>query len=108
MLIPLMGVTSAAFAQQAEKSPDELKAHLQRRLIESHAQRSMQQAIYVQPSKYNHRELEILAKLNTEEIPADFPVYKAEYTNEQYTVLMNKWYEAHPELLRKPNENEAK
>jgi hypothetical protein len=104
MFISCMGMTSAIFAQQAEKNPDELKAQLQRRLMESRVQRTMQQAVTVQPSKYNHRELEILAKLNTEEIPADFPVYKDEYTNDQYTILMNKWYDAHPALLRNSNE----
>lgn len=54
-------------------------------------------------SKYNGREKEIMSKLNTDGIPADFPVYKSEYTNEEYTNLMNKWYSSNPTLLKNPN-----
>lgn len=60
-------------------------------------------ATATEAGKYNYKENEILAKLNVSSIPADFPVFKKEYTNDQYDILMSKWYELHPSLLKSKN-----
>lgn len=77
----------------------------------SHAKRVVElpTEVGVQDDRYNHREKEIMERLNTDAIPADFPVYKTEYTNEQYTLIMNKWYGANPALVKeKTNTNNQK
>ncbi len=76
-----------------------------------HLKRTSEQPVEVNvaDNKYNHREKEIFEKLNTESIPDDFPIYKTEYTNDQYTTLMNAWYKEHPALLKKgTNTNQQK
>lgn len=62
------------------------------------------QALQVQTSKYNNKEKEILSRLNVEIIPADFPEYKTEYTDEKYNALMQKWYSGNPSLLKNQND----
>jgi hypothetical protein len=92
-----------------EKEKQELREKFQKGMqARKMEQRAKSQSIAVQTNKYNHREAEILAKLNTGEIPADFPIYKNEYSNEQYTILMNKWYTANPALINKESTNEQK
>lgn len=108
LLVTTLGLTNHLFAQNAKQSADEEKERqeLRRKFSQGMQARKLEQArlrdksVAVQ-SKYNNRESEIIAKLNTEGIPADFPVYKPEYTNEQYTIVMNKWYAANPTLLKK-------
>lgn len=65
-------------------------------------------SVAVQTNKYNHREAEIIAKINSESIPEDFPIFKNEYTNEEYTILINKWYTANPALQKKEFSNDQK
>ncbi|HXB40986.1 MAG TPA: hypothetical protein VNZ49_10625 [Bacteroidia bacterium] len=92
-----------------EKEKQELREKFQKGMqARKMEQRAKSQSIAVQTNKYNNREAEILAKLNTGEIPTDFPIYKNEYSNEQYTILMNKWYTANPALINKESANEQK
>ena len=70
-------------------------------LLIPNGKRLKQQSLPVQSDKYHNKEQEILARLNVEIIPSDFPVYTTEYTEDQYTALMNKWYNSHTELLKK-------
>jgi len=113
LLIAFFGLTSNIEAQSAKPQDDEKeKQELSRKVKQGMHLRETRQvqgsALTVQTNKYNHREAEIMDKLNTEGIPADFPVYKSEYSNEQYTILMNKWYVANPSLLKKDSSNEQK
>ncbi len=94
-----------------EMTPAEQEAFknkLKHRILEIKAANAQQNVIIVQKSAYNNREAEILEKLNTDVIPESFPLYKEEYTHDQYTVLMNKWYAANPTLVKKQNTNEQK
>jgi len=108
LLFSMLGLTVNLCAQNDKQSQqDEItKKRLQEGLQRGNNKRVMQQSvsvqeIAVQDAKYNHKEKEILAKLNTEAIPNDFPVYKSEYTEEEYMILMNKWYSSHPTMLKK-------
>ena len=110
VLIYFFGLTQNLCAQSSKPEVDEAT----RKRIEYqalHMKRSSEQAVevYVADKQYNHREKEILEKLNTEAIPADFPAYKPEYTDQEYTTVMNVWYKEHPALLKKgTNTNQQK
>lgn len=91
-----------------EKEKQELRQKFQQGMQAHTMHRVHSQAVAVKTNKYNQHETEILNKLNAMSIPDDFPVYKEEYTDEQYIILMNKWYQANPTLLRNPNTNEQK
>ena len=111
LLFSMMGVTPNLCAQNdKQQQKDEIaKQRLQESLARGNNKRVMQQAIpvqeiAVQDAKYNHQEKEILAKLNTETIPEDFPVFKSEFTQDEYTAIMNKWYSTHPALIKKETE----
>ena len=103
LLIAFFGLTEKLFAQNDKQAnQDEItKRRLEYKM--SHTQRTMQfpTEVGVNDNKYNHREKEILEKLNTDVIPAGFPEYKTELTSGQYTDMMNKWYAANPALLKK-------
>jgi hypothetical protein len=108
LFLSFMGATVKLQAQTDAKQQEETR-ELQRRVINANREKRLhQQSVLVQTTKYNHRESEIYAKLNTEVIPDDFPVYKSEYSDEQYTILMNKWYSSHPNLLKPESTNEPK
>jgi len=110
LLAAFFGLTTDLSAQSANPQDDEAtKRRLEYKM--SHAKRTIEQPteVVVQDNKYNHQEKEILKKLNTDAIPAEFPVYKPEYTNEQYTAIMNAWYTSNPALLKKEtNTNQQK
>jgi hypothetical protein len=120
LLITLFGLTNNLGAQtnkQAQPDPQKQKllqdfkqnkALRNQNLRAEEENRMKEKSVAVQTNKYNHHEADIFAKLNTETIPDDFPVYKAGYTDEQYVILMNKWYAAHPSLLKKETTNEQK
>ena len=109
LTINLKAQTDAKQQQAEEKEKQELRQKFQKGMQARKMERAHQRSIEVQTNKYNHLEAEILAKLNTQSIPADFPIFQPEYTNEQYNFLMNKWYEANPSLLKKKsNTNEPK
>ncbi len=100
----VMGVAVNLSAQTDKQKQDEItKQRLNEGLARGNNNRMLAQSVdlQVQDSKYNHQEKEILAKLNTDAIPQDFPVYKSEFKQEEYTALMNKWYSANPTLLKK-------
>ena len=107
MFFSFLGLTTSLQAQNDAKQ-DEEKKQLQERVINAKRQKALRErSVQTQTSKYNHKEAEILAKLNTEIIPEDFPAYKNEYSDEQYLILMNKWYASHPASLKNsttPNE----
>lgn len=109
LFFSMLGLTINLQAQTDAKQQEE-KKQLQNRVLNAKRERSVRErSVFVQTTKYNHKESEIYAKLNTEVIPEDFPVYKSEYSNEQYNILMNKWYSAHPALLKEEtNTNEPK
>jgi len=106
LLIFFFGLTQNLCAQSDKQlSQDEItKRRLEYKM--SHAKRTMDapEELGVQGNKYDHREKEILAKLNTDVIPADFPVYQPAYSKAQYTAKMEEWYAANPSLLRKEKE----
>lgn len=120
LLISLFGLTNNLGAQTSKQAqPDAQKQKLLQEFKQNQALRKQnlrveeenrmkQKSVAVQTDKYNHHEAEIFAKLNTETIPDDFPVYKTEYTDQQYVILMNKWYAANPSLLKKETTNEQK
>lgn len=91
-----------------EKEKQELRRKFQQGMQARKMERVQSMEVAVQTNKYNHHEEEILARLNSMGIPDDFPVYKPEYTDEQYVTLMNNWYDAHPEMLRNPSTNKQK
>ena len=108
-----LGLTANLCAQSSVKQipqNDVTGKRLEEGMNRANSKRTMSQTTPVEPqeigvkkSQYNFKEKEILAKLNTESIPTDFPVYKSEYTEEEYTSLMNKWYTANPSLVKKGN-----
>ena len=109
LTISLKAQTDAKQQSSEEKERLELSRKVQQGLqARSNNERLQSKSALVQTNKYNHLEAEIMSKLNTEGIPADFPVLSG-YSNEQYTILMNKWYSANPALLKKEsNTNEQK
>lgn len=109
LLAAFFGLTTDLSAQSANTQDDEAtKRRLEYKM--SHAKRSMEQTteISVNDNRYNHREKEIFEKLKSETIPPGFPLYKPEYTNEQYTKLMEEWYKANPTLLKPNTSNQQK
>lgn len=83
-----------------DRERQELRRKFQQGMQAHKIHRAQAMRVAVETNRYNHHEEEILDKLNVMSIPEDFPVYKAEYTDAEYVVLTNKWYAAHPELLR--------
>lgn len=115
LFFSMLGLTVNLHAQTDKQSAEEKeKQELREKFSRGMQARKMEQrrakdnSIQVQTNKYNNREAEILEKLNTGEIPADFPSYRSEYSNEQYTILMNKWYTANPTLVKNESKNEQK
>lgn len=105
LLALFLGLTVNLDAQTDAKVDNEaLKQRMRQRILETKGVSQKENNAQVESVRYNHKEKEILARLNTESIPDDFPVYKTEYTDEQYTILMNKWYDSHPALLKNNNE----
>ena len=107
LFLAMTGITVNLCAQEAKQNQDEIgKQRLRDGLARGQKNRALAAAtpvaseLNVEETRYNHKEKEIMAKLNTEGIPASFPVYKSEYSNEEYEALMNKWYEENPELLK--------
>jgi hypothetical protein len=107
LFFSMIGMTVNLCAQEAKQNQDEIgKQRIRDGLARGQSKRTLAQATPVAPelnvedTRYNHKEKEIMAKLNTEGIPADFPLYKSEYSNEEYEALMNKWYEENPTLLK--------
>ena len=91
-----------------EKEKQELRQKFQRGMQARRIEHAQAREVAIQSNKYNHHEDEIIAKLNSIGIPDDFPVYKAEYTDDQYVGIMNQWYKEHPERLRNPVTNQPK
>lgn len=109
LLVACLGLALSARAQEAQQSSeDKEKQELRRKFLQGMQARRIERAqamtVAVQTNRYNHREEEIMAKLNIMNIPEDFPIYKPGYTDEQYIQLMNEWYNTHPHMLRNQNE----
>jgi hypothetical protein len=100
--LSLVGLTSKL---QAQNLVEERKKGISEEpvpLRSSIEQRRFKQTFSsVQVSKYNNRDQEILDRLVTKTIPTDFPEFKSEFTNEQYSSLINNWFESHPSLQKK-------
>ncbi len=108
LTIHLSAQTSKQTLTAEEKENQELARKFQQGMQARRMEHLQSKTTIVQSNRYNNREAEIMTKLNTDGIPSDFPIYKPEYTNEQYTILINKWYAANPSLLKKENINEQK
>ena len=113
LLASFFGLTINLNAQVNKQSAEEQEKQVLREKFQQGMQaRKMQQiqgaTFSVQTDRYNHREAEIMGKLNTESIPSDFPIYQNQYSDEQYTILINKWYVANPALVKKESTNEQK
>jgi hypothetical protein len=106
LFLVMTGMTVNLCAQEAKQNQDEIgKQRLRDGLARGQRNRALAIAtpvagLNVEDTRYNHKEKEIMAKLNTDGIPADFPMYKSEYSNKEYDALMNKWYEENPALLK--------
>lgn len=100
-----MGLTINLQAQNNKQTEETKKTELQKKpepLQTAFFEKRVKQAPGVnKPSQYKNKDQEILARLNTAAIPEDFPKYKAEYTEEKYNLLMDKWYNTHNDLLKK-------
>jgi hypothetical protein len=106
------GLTMNLQAQSVAKQQQTDEKERQRLIVEFQQKGKystyLKQSVQVQTNKYNHHETEILSKLNVSEIPADFPVYRSEYSASQYADLMSKWYDSNPSLLKKETSNSQK
>ncbi len=113
LFFSMLGLTINLQAQTDKQSLEEKEKqeliYTLRQGMQTRGMKTVQvSSVAVQTNKYNHREAEIITKINSKGIPDDFPIFKNEYTNDEYTILINKWYTANPALLKKESSNDQK